>query len=65
MIQAMSGWQTCDTSAGSGAAPHSMTQHVNDRSMTGNSAKYWLGGSAPYYSAICEKTSSFVPIIHR
>lgn len=64
MIQAMSDWRTCDTCAGSGSPPHTMPQHINDPSMTGNSAQYWLGGSAPYHSAICEKTSSFVPITH-
>ncbi len=45
MIQAMSGWQTCDTCAGSGSTSHSMTATIGSPSMTGNSTKYWLGGS--------------------
>ncbi len=52
MIHAMSGWQTCDSCAGSGSTPHSMTQHINTPSMTGNSTQYWLGGSSPYHNAI-------------
>jgi len=52
MIQSMSGWQTCDTCAGSGSTPHSMTQHRSSPSMTGNSTQYWLGGSTPYRNAI-------------
>jgi hypothetical protein len=52
MVQSMSGWQTCDTCAGSGSTPHSMTQHISNPSMTGNATQYWLGGSSPYHNAI-------------
>jgi hypothetical protein len=61
MIQAMSGWQTCDTCAGSGSTPHSMSQHVSNPSMTGNSTQYWLGGSAPYHNAIWWKQLTPIP----
>ena len=52
MIQSMSGWQTCDSCAGSGSTPHSITQHISNPSMSGNSTQYWLGGSSPYHDAI-------------
>ncbi len=52
MIQAMSGWTTCDSCAGSGPTQHSMTQHISNPSMTGNSTQYWLGGNAPYHNAL-------------
>jgi hypothetical protein len=52
MIHAMSGWTTCDTCAGSGSTPHSMTQHRGTPSMTGNSTEYWLGGGSPYHNAL-------------
>ena len=52
MIHAMSGWTTCNTCAGSGSTPHSMTQHLSTPSMTGNSTQYWLGGSSPYHNAL-------------
>ena len=52
MIHAMSGWQTCDTCAGSGSTPHSITQHRSTPSMTGNSTQYWIGGGSPYRNAL-------------
>ena len=52
MIQAMSGWQTCDSCAGSGPVQHSMAQHISSPSMTGNATKYSLGGNSPYHNAI-------------
>jgi hypothetical protein len=51
-VQAMSGWTTCNTCAGSGSTPHSMTQHISNPSMSGNATKYSLGGSSPYHNAI-------------
>lgn len=51
-IQGMSGWQTCDSCAGSGSTPHSMTQHQRNPSLSGNAAEYWLGGHSPYHNAI-------------
>lgn len=51
-IQTMSGWQTCDSCAGSGPVNHSMAQHVRTPSLTGNSTKYSLGGNSPYHNAI-------------
>ena len=50
-IQAASGWQTCDSCAGSGPTPHSMTRHISNPSMTGDASKYWLGGDNPYHDA--------------
>jgi hypothetical protein len=61
MIQAMSGWLTCDTCAGSGSTPHSITQHISSPSMTGNSTKYWLGGSLPYHNALWWKQLTPIP----
>jgi hypothetical protein len=52
MIHAMSGWTTCDSCAGSGPTPHSMTQHIGNPSMTGNATQYWLGGGSPYHNAL-------------
>lgn len=55
-IQAMTGWQNCTTCAGAGgagpSAPHSMTQFQTSPSITGKSAKFWLGGSIPYSDAL-------------
>ena len=51
-IQAMSGWTTCDSCAGSGPVQHSMTQHRHSPSMTGDSTQYWLGGHSRYHNAI-------------
>ncbi len=61
MIQAMSGWQTCDSCAGSGPTAHSMTQHISSPSMTGNATQYWLGGSSPYHNAIWWKQLTPLP----
>ncbi len=52
MVQSRSGWQTCDSCAGSGPVQHSMTQHISNPSLTGNSTQYWLGGNSPYHNAI-------------
>lgn len=51
-IQTMSGWQTCNSCAGSGPVNHSMTQHIHSPSLTNNSTKYSLGGNSPYHDAI-------------
>ena len=51
-VQTMSGWQTCNSCAGSGPVQHSMSQHIHSPSMTGDSTKYSLGGNSPYHNAI-------------
>ncbi len=55
-IEAMSGWEHCDTCAGPGgngaSVPYSMTQYVSNPSMDGSSTHFWLGGSTPYSAAL-------------
>ena len=51
-VQAMSGWTTCNSCAGSGPTNHSMAQHISSPSLSGNSTKYSLGGNSPYHNAI-------------
>jgi hypothetical protein len=55
-IDQMPGWDHCGTCSGIGAngpaVPYSMSEGVKSPSMDGKSAVFWLGGKAPYGSAI-------------
>lgn len=59
-IHAMSGWGSCSDCAGKGGngpvAPYSMTLHQSSPSMTGNSTKFWIGGTTPYSDALWWKS---------
>lgn len=55
-IQAMTGWENCTVCAGAGgsgpSATFSMWQFQNSPSLTGNSARFNIGGSTPYSDAL-------------
>ena len=55
-IDQMPGWQNCGACSGRNAAgpavPYSMSEGVQSPSMDGKSAVFWLGGNAPFGSAI-------------
>ena len=38
-----------------------MTQHIGSPSLTGNSTKYWLGGTSPYHNALWWKQLTPIP----
>ena len=56
MIQAMPGWESCDTCAGEGGhgpkTPHSMTQYEATPSLSGQATEYWIGPQVPYSSSL-------------
>lgn len=55
-IDQMPGWDHCDICSGQNAAgpkiPYSMTEGVSSPSMDGKSAKFWVGGTYKYASAL-------------
>ncbi len=55
-IDQMSGWQSCDACAGPNGQgvidPYSMGQNVTSPSVDGKAATFWLGGNAPWGSAL-------------
>jgi hypothetical protein len=67
-IQAMSNWGSCSDCAGKGGngpiAPYSMTEHQSSPSMTGNSTRFWIGGTTPYSDALWWKGVPASPSAH-
>jgi hypothetical protein len=51
-IQTQPNWDSCNTCAGGAAVPYSMAENVASPSLSGHAAQFWLGGSAPYSSAL-------------
>ena len=55
-VQKMSGWQHCTVCAGPNAAgpvaQYSMTQYQSSPSLSGGSARFFLGGNTPYSDAL-------------
>src|SRR6185437_2342158 len=67
-IQAMPSWGSCSDCAGKGGngpiAPYSMTEHQSSPSMTGNSTRFWIGGTTPYSDALWWKGVPASPSAH-
>jgi hypothetical protein len=55
-IDEMGGWESCDSCAGPGGHgvvdPYAMTQNLNNPSLDGKSATFWLGGTVPWGAAL-------------
>ena len=64
MQQATSGWSWCSACANAGGgATTSMTEHISSPSLTGNAARFTLGGTKPwshalYYKRVSSNTSA-------